>query len=254
MSMKTDKILEKLRKLMNLKESAQACGNEGEANAAAAGITRLLMEYNLSENDIPEQEKIDNPIISEEIPYRTPVENGPWYSLLVGIICDYNLCRTLFVSKRQNGRLKREKIEIIGRKKNVEVVLYLVSFLANQFVVHGRKKYPEYKHESIWKLGQTPQSERMYMKSFLYGCSLGLKNKFRADQLEFSKTVDITSLTVSNEAEIDNFLKGQKIGTARASKSSVDYASARLGYSVGENVEIHKGVYAQTVDEERRLR
>lgn len=44
-----DKILEKLRKLMNLKESATALGNEGEANAAAAGITRLLMEYNLTE-------------------------------------------------------------------------------------------------------------------------------------------------------------------------------------------------------------
>ena len=46
MKTKKDKILEKLRKLMNLKESATALGNEGEANAAAAGITRLLMEYN----------------------------------------------------------------------------------------------------------------------------------------------------------------------------------------------------------------
>ena len=53
MKTKKDKILEKLRKLMNLKESATALGNEGEANAAAAGITRLLMEYNLTENDIP---------------------------------------------------------------------------------------------------------------------------------------------------------------------------------------------------------
>ena len=48
MKTKKDKILEKLRKLMNLKESATALGNEGEANAAAAGITRLLMEYNLT--------------------------------------------------------------------------------------------------------------------------------------------------------------------------------------------------------------
>lgn len=43
MKTKKDKILEKLRKLMNLKESATALGNEGEANAAAAGITRLLI-------------------------------------------------------------------------------------------------------------------------------------------------------------------------------------------------------------------
>lgn len=70
MKTKKDKILEKLRKLMNLKESATALGNEGEANAAAAGITRLLMEYNLTENDIPEQEKLENPIVSEEIPFK----------------------------------------------------------------------------------------------------------------------------------------------------------------------------------------
>lgn len=58
MKTKKDKILEKLRKLMNLKESATALGNEGEANAAAAGITRLLMEYNLTENDIPEAREV----------------------------------------------------------------------------------------------------------------------------------------------------------------------------------------------------
>lgn len=68
--MKKDKILEKLRKLMNLKESAQALGNEGEANAAASGITRLLIEYNLTEEDIPEQEKWENPIVSEKIPFK----------------------------------------------------------------------------------------------------------------------------------------------------------------------------------------
>lgn len=88
--MDTDKILQKLRKLMNLKESAAAVGNVGEANAAAAGITRLLLEYNLSEKDIPEQDKIDNPIAVEDIPYRTSVENGVWYRELVQTVCYFN--------------------------------------------------------------------------------------------------------------------------------------------------------------------
>ena len=92
--MDTDKILQKLRKLMNLKESAAAVGNVGEANAAAAGITRLLLEYNLSEKDIPEQDKIDNPIAVEDIPYRTSVENGVWYRELVQTVCYFNFCKT----------------------------------------------------------------------------------------------------------------------------------------------------------------
>ena len=65
---KRDKILDKLRKLVSLKESAIELGNEGEANAAAAGISRLLMEYNLSEEDIPTEERICNPVVMENIP------------------------------------------------------------------------------------------------------------------------------------------------------------------------------------------
>ena len=85
METKKDKILDKLRKLMNLKESATELGNKGEANAAAAGITRLLMEYNLTENDIPENEKIDNPIVSEEIPFKVSEANGSWYGKLISV-------------------------------------------------------------------------------------------------------------------------------------------------------------------------
>lgn len=177
METKKDKILEKLRKLMNLKESATALGNEGEANAAAAGITRLLMEYNLTENDIPEQEKLDNPIVSEEIPFKMDI-NGRWYSDLVSVVCGYNMCRCLIISKFNNGRRKRSEFEIIGRKKNVEVVLYLISFLSHQFITIGKRNYVEYKHDCAWKYGKYPKSLIMYLKSFLYGCVIGLQKNW----------------------------------------------------------------------------
>ena len=169
METKRDKILEKLRKLMNLKESAKALGNEGEAHAAA-GIARLLMEYNLSEEDIPEQEKLENPVIAEEIPYKVEMSNCVWYNFLVSTVCEYNMCRSLIVSRPKNYRMVRDKFQIIGRKKNVEVVLYLISFLAHQFVIIGKRKYPNYKYECIRKYGITPKTLAMYMKSFLYGC------------------------------------------------------------------------------------
>ena len=44
-----DKIMERIRKLMRLKESTTS---EGEARAAAAAASRLLKEYNLSLFDI----------------------------------------------------------------------------------------------------------------------------------------------------------------------------------------------------------
>lgn len=52
-----DKIVEKLKKLMRLQEGAKKIGSEGEANAAAAAISRLLTQYNLSLMDIDPEER-----------------------------------------------------------------------------------------------------------------------------------------------------------------------------------------------------
>lgn len=210
METKRDKILEKLRKLMNLKESAKALGNEGEAHAAA-GIARLLMEYNLSEEDIPEQEKLENPVIAEEIPYKVEMSNCVWYNFLVSTVCEYNMCRSLIVSRPKNYRMVRDKFQIIGRKKNVEVVLYLISFLAHQFVIIGKRKYPNYKYECIRKYGITPKTLAMYMKSFLYGCVIGLGDKFASMKQGLEETSNVTALVVASKAEIDEFLKMRRL-------------------------------------------
>ena len=41
----SEKITERIRKLIRLKESATQIGSEGEAHAAAAAVHRLLMDY-----------------------------------------------------------------------------------------------------------------------------------------------------------------------------------------------------------------
>lgn len=249
-----DKILEKLRKLMNLKESALALGNEGEACAAAAGITRLLIAYNLSETDIPTQERIDNPIVAEEIPFKSEINSGKWYEGLIGVVCEYNMCRSLIISiRKDSGRMSRDKFQIVGRKKNVEVVLYLVSFLANKFYQIGKKEYPSYRHDCLFKFGRRPQSIAMYLRSYLCGCVFGLNEKFRSEKQQLQHECDITALALSTRAEIDDFLKDEKIGRSRARCESVDCLSANRGYNVGKNIEINKGIYAESVSEDRML-
>lgn len=248
-----EKILEKLRKLMNLKESATELGNEGEANAAAAGITRLLIEYNLSESDIPEQEKIENPIISQEIPFKAEV-SGIWHGDLVDVICNFNMCRCLIIRTSNNGRMKRSKYEIVGRKKNVEVVLYLISLLSHQFVTIGKRTYPQYKHDCFWKYGKHPNSLTMYLKSFLCGCVVGLYQKFDEAQKAMEEKSDVTALVRTSKSEIDDYLKDEKIDKERDSKSEIDALCAMQGVKVGKNIEIHKGIHAESVSEDRRLK
>ncbi len=241
-----EKILEKLRKLMNLKESALELGNEGEACAAAAGITRLLMAYNLSEKDIPEQERIENPVVAEEIPYKTEISNGNWYEALIATVCKYNMCRSLIIiSPGRTGRMKREKFRIVGRKKNVEVVLYLVSFLANYFYQTGKKEYAMYRNECLSRYSLKPKTLVMYLRSYLVGCVLGLNKKLDSERKELQNECNITSLVVSSKAEIDEFLKDTKIEKSRASNQRIDDISAMRGYETGKNVEIRKGIYTR---------
>lgn len=254
METKKEKILEKLRKLMNLKESAETLGNEGEANAAAARITHLLMEYNLSEDDIPEQEKLDNPIVSERIPFKANMSDGVWYTNLISIICEYNLCRVLIVSVAHNGRMKRSQFQIIGRKKNVEIVLFLISFLSNQFVMIGKRDYATYKKVCILKYNMPPKTPAIYLKSFLYGCVLGLNDKFDKAKQQLEEISNLNALMLTTENEIDFYLKDEYIKAARkTSTPSIDPFSAKRGIETGRNIEINKGIHAEKVSDDRRL-
>lgn len=253
METKKEKILEKLRKLMNLKESAVALGNEGEANAAAAGITRLLMQYNLSENDIPEQEKLDNPIVAERIPFKSEVCSGVWFTHLISVVSEYNLCRALIVRAVHNGKMRQSEFEIVGRKKNVEVVLFLISFLSNQFVWIGKQGYMQYKRDCIKVYDILPKSPATYLKSFLYGCVLGLIKKFEGAKQQLENETNLTALMVTTKSEIDVYLSNEKIKSARKSQSSIDPLSASRGFKVGKNIEIYKGIHADRISEERGL-
>lgn len=254
METKKEKILEKLRKLMKLKESATELGNEGEANAAAARITHLLMLYNLSEDDIPEQEKLDNPVISEEIPFKATMSDGAWYTNLISVVCEQNLCRPLIIRTKHNGRMERSKFQIVGRKKNVEIVLFLISFLSNQFVMIGKRDYKEYKSVCIRKYDTIPKTPAIYLKSFLYGCILGLNDKFEETKKQFEETSNLTALMVTTGNEIDFYLKDEHIKAGRKNGTpTIDPLSAIRGIETGRNIEISKGIYAETISEDRRL-
>lgn len=244
---KREKILEKLRKLMNLKESASALGNEGEANAAAAGIQRLLMEYNLSESDIPEQERIDNPVISSSIPYRYAHERGAWYESLVSVVCKFNLTEGIKIGTIQRGLFTPDEFNIVGRKLNVEVSLYLISFLAHHFTYSTRSAYVNYQRSCIRRYGKVPLDYPKYTESFLLGCVSGVRQKFSEEQQE-------EGLVLSTQKEIKDFLANKKIGKERRQQNKhADSLAASQGVSVGRNINIAKGMEGRTRPSQRRI-
>lgn len=245
---KKSSILEKLRKLMNLKESATMCGEMGEANAAAAGITRLLREYDLTLADIPVEEKEQEPVDIEEITLHTPYMGFPWYWELLDVIAKYNNASVIRTRKFDaRGKVEQTVYRVVGRQKNREIVLFLASFLTHRFIRIGQDAYPSWKYRQFRLTGMTPPSRSVYMKSFLLGCVVGLREKLEAEcRADYSER--LTALVRTSRAEIDLFL--QNMGVSNARKRSVHVLGSAIseGEEVGRNIELQKGLGAMTKD------
>ena len=238
---KLERILEKLRKLMDLKESALQCGETGEANAAAAGITRLLTEYDLTLQDIPTEQKMKDPIDMEVVPFKVKYMQYTWYWNLLDVVAEFNNAQTFRTRYKSGERNGETEYSVVGRKKNREVVLYLVSFLSNRFVNIGRDKYPEWKLNHIRYTGTTPPPLGTYMKSFLMGCVIGLNKKLQDEREQFDKT-KITALVKSEETAINAFMDSINVKEARSRNPELREEAVLDGVKTGKEIDIHQGI------------
>lgn len=244
---KTEKLYEKLRKLMALKESAIEVGSVGEAEAAAAAIQRLLREYNLSEEEIPLEERVANPIVIENLNYYFVYRNN-WYRDFLLVLSDANLCHLMRESTKQGNRRVPLKIMVIGRKTNVDVVLFLASQLGNRLVAFCKAAYRKHV-ETKWKEGVTAVSEQTFAMNYLMGCVDGLRRKFEEQNRPTEQ-----SLVLSRTQEILDF-KQQQFGEtkpARIKSQTVNHQDAyKEGYQKGRNVDIYEGIEKQKKEELR---
>lgn len=227
---------------MDLKVSATQCGEIGEANAAAAGITRLLKEYNLTMQDIPADAKELDPVDMETIPYHFPYMQHRWYWDMLDVIAKYNNATTLR-TRHKNGLGKVEDVEysVIGRKINREVVLYLVSFLGNRFIQIGKNSYPKWRMNYMMAQDFTAPTLTVYMKSFLLGCVAGLDEKLHSEQNNMDAD-KVNALVKVTQSEIDQFLQNMDVKDARHRKLNVYESAMMEGAEVGRNIQIHKGM------------
>lgn len=224
------KIFEQLRKLIAVRDHPNT--PEGEVIAAAQAVTRLLYKYSIEEKDIPDSEKESNPMICEEISYKSPYIGGNWYASLVAVITNNNLCRVLIVKLPSSTglRMVKSRFRLVGRKNNVELVKYMIEHYTNRFYAIGKTKYKSY-------VGDL--TENKFLRSFLEGCASGLNYKYKELQQQY---VESTALIVSVDREINDFLKGTPVRKGTKSKERFDSSIYMEGYEVGKNMEIHKGI------------
>lgn len=236
-------ILEKLRKLMDLKNSATECGNLGEANAAAAGITRLLKLYDLTLQDIPDGQKALDPVDIEDVPFRFTYRQFRWYWALLDTLAAHNGCEIIRERTFRGRSVVATDFRIIGRRRNREVTLYLISFCAHRFIAAGRNAYSRWRLDYMRSTGLTPMPLASYMKSFLVGCVDGLAERLRSELADIPSE-RLGALVRADKAALADFMATMTVSNARHRPIRVNGQVLQAGREVGLTTELQRGLGA----------
>src|SRR5262245_36009999 len=112
-------IINKIHKLINLKEGAEAVGSTAEAENAAAKLHNLLLKYNLDIETVRKQKQEDVFEMHDNWVYmgdKADKRESTWVTLLCAAIARNSMCRV---------SIHNWHIHILGEKNNVKLILYI---------------------------------------------------------------------------------------------------------------------------------
>lgn len=228
-------IYERLQKLLRKAESAKAMGSLAEAEAFANKATELLMEYNLSRENIDLEDKPK--VIRDWIKDKNflPKNEGRWLILLYFTICKHNLCRGITQDDGHEG------FSIVGEKVNVEIVRYICDQL--EVRLRGMAK-------AAYKTYYGSEKKNAFVRGFLLGAIQGIDVKLSQHLREMVvSNANITALVVVKNKAIAEFVD-QEFGTLRSGRGARYSAQdgKAQGFEAGKNIDIHKGVGKGAID------
>jgi hypothetical protein len=227
-----EKILEKIRKLLRLKESAEKVHSEGEAFQAANAVHRLLTEYNLSMADIKDENGNQAMSISESERMNYDSEYGTkWRRMIMTTIAKWNYCELFIV----NGQ---PKMILFGTVENIAICKELFNYLTKAFRRLSRERYDDAVGSD--RLLYFADRKRLWFRSYLEGCAIGLDENFEAHQ----PTSKETGLMVCHKEAIKDYTtKKYKVKNGPQRKEQhrdVDYKAYMKGMYDGSNIGLNK--------------
>lgn len=238
--MSLDVVMRKIAKLKKLYEGAKEINSEGEANKAAAIMQKLLIEYNLTMEDVGSiEEKNKNNVLDEKISgndYKTM--GGIWEQRVTYVICKWNFCKCYIYGNSYRNLL------IVGRKNNIELVKWLTKILKERFYDLAKKRWKEYHKIKPY----SAISQGVWMRSYLIGCAEGLDENFKKEKensqkKDNQKSERVTALVLRSNTEIDEYVKVQHGGEKKSNKGVGRHynSDARsTGYNDGRNTNINR--------------
>lgn len=229
-----EKVLDRIRKLIRLKESTTS---EGEANNAAMQVNRLLKEYNLSLLDIDDRqpEKKFRVRESDRLSFKDAFGNY-WKRDLLRTLCRYNYCRML----RYTGTTD---VTIVGTDENIAAVTMLYDYLRITF-----RRLAETRHRECVSSRRgyyrTEKYRKRYIRSYLEGVTPGLREQYEKIRNLSAGQPDEKALIRCHDALISRYLESVGAGESRIRKSDVkiDFLAYHAGILDGRNVSLNRQI------------
>lgn len=142
--MDIEKVKDKAAKLKTHMESAHAIGSTAEAEAFAGALNRLLIEYELSEDEIAYAKKVDEPIVEFMVDERHhglshKRRRVGWREVLATVVGEANMCQHLICRGTST-------IWFCGTRQHAEVAGYIYAVLARSAEAICEDEYRRFYH------------------------------------------------------------------------------------------------------------
>lgn len=235
--MDKENVINKIRKLLRLQYGAEKIGSEGEAFAAAEAIRRLLTEYNLTLDDVGQDEEKQEIEMTEDAISFVDGYGFTWKKVLMSTICEFNFCAMYLRGDK--------KMLIIGAEHNVIVCREFFTYLCQVFRRLAQQRLDEHQLELRTKGKRlTDKGCREFIRSYLEGAGFGLRDNYKSRQ----PTSEETALVLSHQKMAEDYLHNKTDyrhqGTHKLKEHSVYEDAFLTGFDDGLNVSLDKQIAA----------
>lgn len=236
MSTEIEKVMEKIEKLLRLSESP----NEAEAAAATAKARQLLVEYNLSLEEVTARGEKVNREVTEEVVNAINSVMQNWEVDLAGVIS-----RSFFSKVILSGK---SKFFFVGEAHDIEVTIFTFNQLRIRLQEMAYKATQERNEEFKRLHGISPRyltganHPKTWRTSWLNGAVHGIYAKLTRERQTDSSQV--TSIVVHKDEQIARFVQEThgRLESRASSRSTGNTSAYSRGYSTGSSMDIHAGL------------
>ena len=224
--MAEESIISKIHKLLALATS----DNENEAALAAAKAQSLLIEYNVSDEELEEYSTVKNEKVVEVRTYGKTRSRIKWRVNLAFPIARANLCKVIMSSG--------SSLIWIGKKTNIEVAQYLYDTITADL---------ERIADREWKnVGAHLSHGKTWKNSFYYGAIEVIEDRLSTNLIALKEVPANNALIVHNDVDIADYVKVKypKLYSTYTSINRRDYSGYQSGRTAGRSIQFGRGMGA----------